>query len=384
MKTDVMRRIDRLTGSPLCHLMAPLSGWLAADAAEDAPVVVCKFFGIGSICLSHGLLTELRAEGRRIVYLSFAGNAPVIGHLGVAERILVDPSSPWRFLTSVLGAVVRLRKLRPAVFLNLEFFSRFAALMSVLSGAPVRAGFHIVHLPVGKLYTHRANLNVYRHIAENFLNVGAVAGVTAAGREARDHADSFPLPENRPQASPVDGPFIVINGESSETIRDLKSWPKAAWRDLLGSLRRLYPAHALVLIGTGAAAETYGEAATPAPAGLVDLVGKTDFDELVALLAGADLVITVDSGPLHLSALMRRPTVGLFGPEAPVLYGHPHPWVRTLYKGLICSPCLALYDAKQSVLDCTDNQCMKQITPAQVLSAAAELLPPADKAARAS
>lgn len=373
MKTDTMRRIDRIAGSPLCHLLAPLAGLFAHRPAEARTVVVCKFFGMGSICLAWPLVRALQDAGSRVVFLSFRGNDAVLDFLGIDERISVDPSSPLRFAVSVLGAIRALRRVGPVAFLNLEFFSRFAALVSALSGAPVRAGFHIVHLPVGKLYTHRANLNVYRHIAANFLNVGTAAGLLDDPNLDSDGFDGFPVAEGRPAAGPA-GRYIVLNGESSETIRALKSWPAAAWADLIGNLRRRFPDHALVLMGTGVApaAAIYGRGGDNGA--IVDLVGRTSVPELLQVIAGADLVVTVDSGPLHLSALMRRPTVCLFGPETPRLYGHDWPRVRTLYRDLPCSPCLALYDAKQSVLDCTDNQCLKRIAPAEVLAAAEDLI----------
>jgi len=385
MKTDTMRRIDRLAGSPLCHVFAAIKGAFEKPAAKNAPVVVCKFFGMGSICLAYPLLRKLRAADRRVVFLSFAANAPILDHLGIEERIVIDPSSAVRFFASVMAATLALRRIGPAVFLNLEFFSRFAALMSVLSGAGTRAGFHIVHLPVGKLYTQRANLNVYRHIAENFLNVGIAAGVIAEAATQAALFREFPVPEDTLPGLP-DGPYIVLNGESSETLRDLKSWPREAWRELIAGLRRQYPAHSVVLLGTSAAADVYGGIAgmTEADTGLVNMIGKTAVADLLKVIAKADVVITVDSGPLHMSAMMKRPTVCLFGPESPHLYGHAVAWVRTLYKGLHCSPCLALYDAKQSVLNCRDNQCMQQIAVGEVLEAVSELLPSAKRPARAS
>ncbi len=235
----------------------------------------------------------------------------------------------------------------------------------------------MMHLPVGRMYSHRTNFNVYRQMSENFLNVGAMAGVIEGPLPLDQYPDEFlsVISDNEPSQSRR-AKFILINAESSDTIRDLNSWPSQHWRDLIRNLRKRHPDYDIVLNGTGSAAKLHDEFAEllEQDSGVKSAVGNTSFDDFVRLIKDAALVITVDSGPLHLSAMMKRPTIALFGPETPTLFGHNLPWVRILYQNLICSPCRTIYDAKQSVLDCRDNQCMKQIRPDMVLSAVAELL----------
>jgi len=338
--------------------------------------VLCKFFGVGSICLSYPLIAELKRQGKEVIYLTFSANEPMVRALGVDQCVCIDPTSMQRFCLGVFSAVRALRALRPAVFLNLEFFSRFAAILSVLSGAECRAGFHMLHLPVGQMYTHRANLNVYRNIAENYVHVGEVAGVVASPATLSSHINEFPYKPQKPDLPGLVGPYIVLNAQSSETIQMLRSWPEQAWISLIKRLRTTHPDHQLVLVGTRSGQQFYAgilvEFMTDSM--VLDSIGKTSFDEFSGLMAHAELIVTVDSGPLHLGAFMKRKTVGLFGPETPVLYGYDLPWVSVLYRNLMCSPCLAIYDAKQSVLDCQDNQCMKQITEDQVMAEVDRLL----------
>jgi len=370
-----MRIIDRFVGTPLCKLLSALSP-VFARAPKGEVVVVCKFFGLGSICLSYPLISELKRQGKEVVYLTFSENKRMVRALGVEHCISVDPSSMGRFCKDVIFAVWAMRRLRPAVFLNLEFFSRFAAILSVLSGAGRRAGFHMLHLPVGQMYTHRTNLNVYRNIAENYLHVGEIVGSVTSPDTLVSHINAFPYTPQKPNMSGIDGKYIVLNAQSSETIRMLRSWPTESWIRLIKQLRTAYPDYQLVLIGTNSGRDIYAGilAQFENDPKIVDSIGKTSFDEFAGLIAHAEMVVTVDSGPLHLSAFMKRKTVGLFGPETPVLYGYDLPWVSNLCQNLMCSPCLAIYDAKKSVLDCQDNQCMKQITEEQVMAEVGRLL----------
>jgi ADP-heptose:LPS heptosyltransferase len=208
-------------------------------------------------------------------------------------------------------------------------------------------------------------------MSENFLNVGARAGMIGEPLPIDQYPDLF-----QTATKGTGGNYVLINAESSDTIRDLNSWPVENWQTLISTIRKQYPDYDIILNGTGDAAALHGpfDDLLNSDSAIKSTVGTTTFDGFVALVKGAALVITVDSGPLHLSALLKRPTIALFGPETPVLFGHQLPWVRVLYQDLICSPCRAIYDAKQSVLDCRDNQCMKQIRPEAVLREVSELL----------
>ena len=71
----------------------------------------------------------------------------------------------------------------------------------------------------------------------------------------------------------------------------------------------------------------------------VDLSGRTSLKDLAYLFQLAAVVITTDSGPMHLAAAVKTPVVALFGPTAPERtgpYGSNHTVVRT---GIACSPC---------------------------------------------
>ena len=376
MKLDTMRRIDRWLGDPLCHLLAPLSR-LFARPARPGTVVVCKFFGLGSVVLAHPLVAALKSNGHEVTFVTFAGNRDLLGGYGVGEVLTIDPSSAGSFIRDTFKCIVRLRRWRPAAFLNLEFFSRYAALISLFSGATVRAGFHMLHLPLGKLQTHRSNLNVYRPVHENFLNLGQITDLIGEPGSIADHVEAFRAAAPTTSTDRIAPPYIVISPETSEANGELRRWPSPAWAGLLAGLAETYPGYRLVIIGTNADRRRIDEILDhqTGPLPITDLTGETSIAELQGLIRNAALLITLDSAPLHFGVFLKTPTVALFGPETPALFGHRTASVRIIYKDLFCSPCSALYDAKACVLDCRDNQCMKQISVAEVLAAATDLLP---------
>jgi heptosyltransferase-1 len=85
-----------------------------------------------------------------------------------------------------------------------------------------------------------------------------------------------------------------------------------------------------------------------------DLSGRTTLKDLACLYRRASLLITTDSGPMHLAAAVGTPVVALFGPTSPARtgpYGSGHAVVRA---GIDCSPCL--------LKKCDSMACMKGIT----------------------
>jgi heptosyltransferase-2 len=107
---------------------------------------------------------------------------------------------------------------------------------------------------------------------------------------------------------------------------------------------------------------------------VINLVGKTDLLETISLIQQCDLVITHDSGPLHLSLyLAKKNTIALFGPvlaEARIPFGYPFAYIMRSRKFISCMPC---YDGK-SFANCNDNICMKNISVDDVYKTAIKIL----------
>jgi lipopolysaccharide heptosyltransferase II len=91
----------------------------------------------------------------------------------------------------------------------------------------------------------------------------------------------------------------------------------------------------------------------------VNLSGATSLKTLAALYEKTDVVISTDTGPMHMAAAIGTPVVALFGPTAPWRtgpFGDEHQIVRT---GIACSPCFER--------QCPTLDCMKQIRVQDVL-----------------
>jgi heptosyltransferase-2 len=96
---------------------------------------------------------------------------------------------------------------------------------------------------------------------------------------------------------------------------------------------------------------------------VLNLGGSTSLRELMALIQIGDLLITNDSGPMHMGAALETPLVALFGSTDPMLTGPYGHLTQVMQKKVACSPCF-----KRTCP--IDFRCMRQITPEEVLQRA--------------
>jgi heptosyltransferase-2/heptosyltransferase-3 len=129
-----------------------------------------------------------------------------------------------------------------------------------------------------------------------------------------------------------EAPLILMQIGNKRTMRrglrrlavNNKYWPNERWAEVLRHVRLQYPDHAIVLIGTGPEYALNREVAALADiARLHNAADDLPIPRLVALLARAAGLITVDSGPAHAAAAVGCPLVVLFGKALPSLY---RPW----------------------------------------------------------
>ena len=147
----------------------------------------------------------------------------------------------------------------------------------------------------------------------------------------------------------------------------LRRWPAESYVALASMLARA--GHEVVLLGSA------GDAwVQPLFAGVpvMDRIGLDSLPETLALLDEADLLVTHDTGPLHLAGLVRCAVVGIFGPTDPRGRLPQRTGTLALWggEGFSCRPC---YDGR-TFAPCPQNDCMRQYTPAMVYDEVLEML----------
>jgi ADP-heptose:LPS heptosyltransferase len=163
-------------------------------------------------------------------------------------------------------------------------------------------------------------------------------------------------------------PLVLLNANCGDLL-PLRRWPTERYVELG---RRLLESHSkLAVIFTGAPDEARQAQELARQVGsdrCVSLAGRTTLEQLVALYALSELLVTNDSGPAHYATLTSVDVIALFGPETPACFGARTPRSHLVWSGIACSPCVNAFNDRQSA--CTDNVCMKRITTDEVFDLA--------------
>jgi lipopolysaccharide heptosyltransferase II len=378
-----LQALDRGLGPAASFLLKPLALLRRSSAAHTERLLVIKFWGLGSLQLATPAIQALRRRhpGAHIELLTLAGNRDLALGFGLYDKVrYLDLNGCGK--RALVGRLVRmLRELRSARYARVydfEFFTWFSVIASVCSGAPRTFGFAAAGARRGGLHTDTVPFNRYWHVARNFR---ALAGgengcdVTSEELSIYQVTKSHEL-ELEAVLKPDPRPLVVLNPNAGDLAPE-RRWPADRFAALASRLIREEGAR-VVLTGTHderAVASEVLSAAGPLPAGrLLDLSGALSIGGLHALFRRAALVVSNDSGPMHLAAAQGAPTLGLFGPETPVMYAPLGKRTRVHYAPPLCSPCINVHDAK--VLSCIHGQpeCLMRIEVEQVLSSARALL----------
>lgn len=376
-----MRHIDRFLGLPLCWISGLVRMMFKRRATETVEsILVIKFFGLGSILLATPALRLLRIQfpEARVIFLTFSSNSELVEKIPmIDERWLIDARTLGSFLMSFTVITSRLVTTKIDVVLDLEFFSKF----STFIGAIARPGKHIgFALPTrwrSWNLTDLISLENDRHVSKTFLSAVAPLGIDGSDlvvpRIRINEAASRAL-AGLPAGSPHDE-IICVDANAGETSLD-RRWSRDCFARTIDILQLDNPAALFCFIGSAeerAYVEGVVEKMICRSTRIVNLAGQLTLNELMALFSRARLLITNDSGPMHIAAAVGLSTVALFGPESPELYGPLGNKSINLFASLPCSPCLNMYNAK--VFRCPINaKCMRDISVEQVVDAARVLL----------
>ncbi|MGI6092844.1 MAG: glycosyltransferase family 9 protein [Veillonellaceae bacterium] len=249
-----------------------------------------------------------------------------------------------------------------------------AAILMFLAGIPTRVGAKQMYNGKGILssflftrsitvpYSHDTHVTeFYQGLARNAFNMQADA-LPFIGKSLPDQLEkALRLFEGIPPNQFLVG--LCLCGRSS-----LKSWPNSFTAELLTKLYKRYHLFFYV-VGRQEDLLFADELINQVDFPIINLCGKTDLSELLAIIRISDLLITVDTATMHIAASADVPIVALFGPYSPLKWHPVSDKAAVLWASLPCSPCDA------SGADCKgEGWCMKALTVTDVFNKTAQQL----------
>ena len=245
-----------------------------------------------------------------------------------------------------------------------------AAIIARLAGIPVRAGYNSDGR--GVLFTHavRRTKAIRRvHQIDYYIEMVRALGCTPAGRDVRLRPGRdydglagrlfarFGIAENRP----------LIGIAPGAAYGPAKKWFPERFAAVADRLIDDTGAQT-ILFGSGGDRESTAAVEKNARHRLIDIAGKTNLKEAIALIARCTLFLSNDSGLMHVAGALGIPTIAIFGSTNPATTSPVGEKSVVIHHDVPCSPCL------KSVCP-TDFRCMEMIGVEEVYAAARKLLP---------
>jgi lipopolysaccharide heptosyltransferase I len=371
------------------------------QSTEFSRILLIKPSALGDVVHTIPVLVKLRVRypGARIDWLITPENAEIVRcHPALSNVVLFarrdfsKSGRRCRALLAFFGLLKQIRRTKYDLVIDMHGQVR-SAFFALVSGARVRIGFD---RPIKReltvsaehdlrnvpnhgwrgaregswiAYTHRIPIPTLDvHAIDRYLWVGPLLGLDDDPPDLTIHlppeavAKVQRLLEER--GVPVSTPLVVL---VPGTIWETKHWTIDGFAGVARQF--LHDRFAVALAGTKRDQQRCRQIAAAAP-GACDLSGKTTPAELAALIRRAEVVVTNDSGSMHVAASFGKPMVSVFGPTNPVHIGpyeRPESVVRV---DLPCSPC-----NYRRLSQCPfDHACMKQVTPAMVVERVRKIL----------
>lgn len=357
-------------------------------------ILIVKLSAIGDVVHTLPSLAALRRHypDAEITWVVEEAASDLLADHPALDRVLVSGRKRWlremrrgRILAPIREMRSFFRQLRSRPYdLVIDFHGLLkSAVIVAASGGKRKLGYDSLQEGSGLFYSEKIPEDMGKHAVDRYLDLvrhvispasrqggSPFAGgfQIAIGKREKRHVDAL-LEENRTILS-VDGKgkepgsgvraFVAVNPVA---FWETKLWTDEKFAELCDRIR--------TELGIGVVL-TGGEAApldrirkrmdTPA----ANLGGRTTLRELACLYGKASLVVTTDSGPMHIAAAAGTPVVALFGPTDPSRTGPYGPGHRVIRRNLPCSPCFRKR--------CETKECMQEIGVDDVLEAIRETM----------
>lgn len=329
-------------------------------------VLIVKLSALGDVVQSLPVAMAIHAQipEAQVDWLVEKPSAPLLMGHPALNRVLVSPrheitQGDGNIFTALTGFGRELRSVTYDAVLDLQGLMKSAMLVA-LCKAERKIGFKGGKEPLAA-WPLTERLDPYdpdRHALERYLDLLEPLGLM---RPAHPQFGLEPGAEAQAKVSELVGqgkrgePLVVLHPVAKW---ESKLWPLEHWvrlaRDLAGLGMRL------ALSGSADDRSVTRAIAGAAGVEIIDLAGRMSLKELAALLGYADLLVSTDTGVMHLGAAMGCQVVAMFGPTAHWRtgpYGGSHRVVRL---DMDCAPCFKR--------ECDKPRCLSDLNPELVLA----------------
>ncbi|MEN6465447.1 MAG: glycosyltransferase family 9 protein [Syntrophaceae bacterium] len=334
-------------------------------------ILIIKLSAIGDVIHTLPSLRALKKKfpGARITWVVESAAADLLKDNPDLDRVIVSDRKAWagnlkkfkkiKETISEIAAFIRiLRDRRYDIVIDFHGLFKSAVLAFMVKGAR-KLGYDSMQEMSGLFYSEKIPEDMGKHAVDRYLDFPRYLGCIVEKAEFNIYPDA----ENEKN---IDSLFAKNNISSRDLLIAVS--PQALWET------KLWDNAKFALLCDRIGAELGGKVIfTGGPGGIIsgirsqmktrsiNLEGMTTLRELAALYRRVALLVTTDSGPMHLAAAVNTPVVAVFGPTSPARTGPYGAGHTVIQRDLSCAPCFLKH--------CETKNCMNEISVEEVLEA---------------
>jgi heptosyltransferase III len=275
---------------------------------------ICAFGAIGDALLSSAIIADLKRlyPNSRVVMVVSQSNSGIVPLLPQCDECIILP------LYSPFQATAMMRRNHFDLLIDANQWLRISAIYCALAGAGHTVGFRTPgqsrHYAFDSVAEHRSD----RHEIENYRGLLSAIGIRGTSLPNM----LAPTDDQEPLRDLIRSPYVVFHPWAGGGQAALKEWPASNWI----RLAEVLSARGYTIVMTGAPGDKEKsnrlfDAANQQQIPLLVVAGLLNLRQTGALLTSADLVISVNTGVMHMAAAVGVPLVALHGPTDPVRWG---------------------------------------------------------------
>lgn len=335
-------------------------------------ILIVKLSAVGDVVHTLPSLASLRRlyPDANISWVIEEASSDIICGHPYLDRVIVSRRKKWiadlkkfrhisRTILEIRSFIAEIRDRKYDLVIDFHGLLK-SALIVLISSGKRKLGYDSMQELSGLFLNEKIFEDMGKHAVDRYLDFPRYLG-------ARIEKPEFCIPvaeENKTKVKKLLRANGIDTGERFVAVNPIAFWETKLWDEKKFALLcdRISNELKLKVIFTGGTSEGAIErmqSSMTCP--YVDLVGATTLRDLAYLYGLSLLVVTTDSGPMHVAAAVGTPTVAIFGPTDPARtgpYGANHTIVR---KDLPCSPCF--------LKKCATGKCMKEISADEVFEA---------------
>jgi len=336
---------------------------------QKVNILIVKLSAIGDVIHTLPSLAALRRlyPEAHITWVVEEAAADLVKNHPCLDAVLVSRRKKWSkdFRSGHFRSVFKeinffIKNLRQRPYdLVIDFHGLFkSSIIVFLSRGKRRLGYDSLQELSGLFLNEKIPEDMSKHAVDRYLDFPRYLG-------AKTQSAQFILPTDEDAQAKVQNLLHKYNLEDKEFIAVN---PVALWETKLWSNEKFARLADLIsdklkmkVVFTGSEKEPLNKIISLMTTEGINFGGETSLLDLACLYKKARMVISTDSGPMHLAAAAGTPVIALFGPTDPARtgpYGSGHAVIRA---ELSCSPCF--------LKKCPTKKCMEDISPGQVFAA---------------